>query len=316
MPLPTDEKLLKLSEDVLAQFDTIFGLHPGFRPGHAKGTMLVGTFTPTAAAAQLSIAQHLNQAETPVLARFSDGTGIPLIPDNDPNARPSGFAVRFVLGEHVHTDIVAHSTDGFLAHTGEEFLAFLKALAASDPAHLAGSPLESFLGSHPAALKFVQAPKPCPVSFAQESFFGVTAMQFTNAAGKIRFGRYRIVPEAGNAYLSDEQAKAKDGNYLFTELAERVAKAPVKLKILVQLATAGDVVDDATIPWPEERELLELGTLTLTGPVGDEAENAAEQKKIIFDPIPRLAGIAPSADPLLELRAAIYLLSGRRRRSA
>jgi catalase len=313
MPLPTDEKLLKLSEDLLAQFDTIFGLHPGFRPAHAKGTMLVGTFRPTAAAAELSSAQHLNQAETPVLARFSDATGIPLIPDNDPNARPWGVAVRFVLGEHVHTDIVSHSTDGFPTHTGAEFLEFLKAVAASDPANLAGSPLEAFLGSHPAALRFVQAPKPFPVSYAQQSFFGVTAMRFTNAAGKSRFGRYRIVPVAGTAYLDDAQAKATDANYLFTELAERVAKAPVKFRILVQLAEAGDVVDDATIPWPEDRELVELGTLTLTGPVGDDAK---EQKQIIFDPIPRLAGIAPSDDPLLELRAAIYLISGRRRRSA
>ncbi len=46
------------------------------------------------------------------------------------------------------------------------------------------------------------------------------------------------------------------------------------------------------------------------------ADNAAEQKQIIFDPIPRVDGIEPSDDPLLELRAAVYLLSGRRRRSA
>jgi catalase len=45
-------------------------------------------------------------------------------------------------------------------------------------------------------------------------------------------------------------------------------------------------------------------------------DNYREQKRIIFDPIPRVDGIEPSADPLLELRAAIYLLSGRRRRRA
>jgi catalase len=59
--------------------------------------------------------------------------------------------------------------------------------------------------------------------------------------------------------------------------------------------------------------LLNLGRITLTAPV---AEDAREQKKIIFDPIPRVDGIDPSDDPLLELRAAIYLLSGRRRRQA
>ena len=46
------------------------------------------------------------------------------------------------------------------------------------------------------------------------------------------------------------------------------------------------------------------------------SDSLAQQKHIIFDPIPRVDGIEPSADPLLELRAAIYLLSGRRRRQA
>lgn len=72
-------------------------------------------------------------------------------------------------------------------------------------------------------------------------------------------------------------------------------------------------MDDATVHWPEARPLLELGTVTLTEPVAD---NATQQQYIIFDPIPRVEGIEPSADPLLELRAAVYLLSGRRRRAA
>ena len=55
------------------------------------------------------------------------------------------------------------------------------------------------------------------------------------------------------------------------------------------------------------------------GELGSEEETdyaTHEQKKIIFDPIPRLDGIEPSDDPLLELRAAVYLISGRRRRTA
>ena len=46
MPLPTDEGLIALSEELLQQLDTIFGLHPGMRPAHAKGALLTGTFTP------------------------------------------------------------------------------------------------------------------------------------------------------------------------------------------------------------------------------------------------------------------------------
>jgi catalase len=45
-------------------------------------------------------------------------------------------------------------------------------------------------------------------------------------------------------------------------------------------------------------------------------DDGAAQRQIIFDPIPRVDGIEPSADPLFEPRANVYLLSGRRRRSA
>jgi catalase len=313
MPLPTDEKLLALSDNILKQFDTIFGLNPGFRPVHAKGLLLSGTFTPAASATDLTRAPHITRPSTPVVVRFSDSTGIPLIPDNDPNASPRGFAIRFQLAEHVHTDIIGHSTDGFPTHTGDEFLEFLRALATSDPANLKGSPLEAFLGSHPAALAFVQASKPAPSSFARENYFGVTAMRFINQQGKSRYGRYRILSAAGNDFLDDAAAKAQSPNYLFDELPQRLAKGPITFRIAVQLAEDGDTVDDATIHWPESRTLADFGTFTLNAVVPD---NAAQQKQIIFDPIPRVDGIEPSDDPLLELRAAVYLISGRRRRSA
>jgi catalase len=313
MPLPSDERIVALSQDLIQQLDTIFGLHPGFRPVHAKGIMLKGTFAPSRGAASLTRAPHINRESTPVTARFSDSTGVPLIPDNDPNAGPRGFAVRFHLADRVHTDIIGHSTDGFPTRTGQEFLEFLRALASSDPSKLAGSPLEAFLGAHPKALAFIQAPKPNPSSFARESYFGITAMRFTNKDGLSRYGRYRIVPEAGNDHLDDAAAKAKSANFLFDELAERIAKGPIKFRIVVQLANDGDTVDDATSHWPEDRTVLDLGKITLTEPVADDEH---EQKHIIFDPIPRVDGIDPSEDPLLELRAAVYLLSGRRRRAA
>src|ERR1700691_69930 len=183
MPLPTDEKLLALSQDLIQQFDTIFGLHPGFRPAHAKGTLLAGTFTPSPAAASLTRAPHMNRESTPITVRFSDSTGVPLIPDTDPHAHPHGCAIRFHLADRVHTDIVGHSTDGFPTHTGAEFLEFLRAVASSAPDAPHPTPIEAFLGSHPAALAFVQAPKPAPSSFARETYFGVTAMHFINRDG-------------------------------------------------------------------------------------------------------------------------------------
>ncbi len=305
MPLPDDPKIVALADALIQQFDTIFGLHPGFRPAHAKGALLAGTFTPSAGAGSLSRAPHLNRKSTPVTVRFSNSTGIPVIPDNDANANPRGMAIRFHLAEHVHTDIVAHSTDGFPTRTGDEFLEFLRALASGK--------IEEFLGSHPAALAFVQAPKPTPSSFGRESYFGVTAMKFINGAGASCFGRYRIVPEAGNDHLSDAAAAALGPDFLFDELKERVGRGPITFQVMLQQAGDGDVVDDATVHWPEERPVVELGRMVLEALVADDA---AEQKKIIFDPVPRVDGIEASADPLIELRAAVYLISGRRRRSA
>src|SRR4051794_32830882 len=210
MPLPNDERLIALGEEILKQFEAMFGPHPGFRPVHAKGILLTGTFTPSSAAASLTRAQHAVQASTPVTVRFSDSTGVPLIPDNDPNADPRGLAIRFNLAEHVHTDIVSHSTDGFPTRTGQEFLEMLQAVVASSSSKESPSPIEKFLGTHRAALAFVQTPKPAPASFATESYFGITAMRFTNRQGASRYGRYRIVPEAAVHHLTPDEAKSKD----------------------------------------------------------------------------------------------------------
>ncbi len=313
MPLPQDERIVALANDLLPQFDQLFGLHPGFRPAHAKGLMLTGTFQPAAQAQSLTRAPHAVRASTPVTVRFSNSTGLPQIPDNVPDANPRGLAIRFNLAEHVHTDIVSHSTNGFPTRDGNQFLEFLRAVAASGPDVPSPKPVEQFLGSHPAALAFVQAPKPFPSSLARETYFAVTAYAFTNAAGQTKFGRYRIVPVLGNDYLSEQQVAQLSPNYHYDELAERVAKEPIRFRIVVQLADAGDTVDDATVQWPESRKTVDLGTIELTAVVPD---TLAQQKQIIFDPIPRVDGIEPSGDPLLELRAAIYLLSGRRRRAA
>jgi len=304
MPLPSDEKIIQLANDLLKQFDTIFGLHPGFRPAHAKGVMLSGTFTPSREAGSLTRAPHAARESTSVTVRFSDATGLPSIPDNAADANPHGMAIRFHLADRVHTDIIGHSTDGFPTRTGQEFLELLRALASGDPS--------AFLASHPAALAFVQTPKPSPVSFATEAYFPVVAYQFINQQGVGRYGRYRIAPRAGVEHLDETAAKSRDASYLFDELSNRVAAAPVQFDIHVQVANAGDTVDDATVHWPADRQVIHFGTIALRAIAPDDEAH----RRIIFDPIPRVDGIEPSADPLLELRAAIYLLSGRRRRQA
>jgi catalase len=58
-----------------------------------------------------------------------------------------------------------------------------------------------------------------------------------------------------------------------------------------------------------------LGTLKVEKILSDE-ESLKEQKHIIFDPIPRVEGVEASDDPLLDVRASVYLISGKQRREA
>src|SRR5437763_35984 len=157
---------LALAEKLLDALDALSGLHPGSRPAHAKGLMCSGTFAPAPEAAQLTRAPHANRPATPVTVRYSNSTGVPTIPDNDPaRSGPRGIAIRFHLADHVHTDIVAHSANGFPVGTGAEFLEFLRATAAFRAGQTA--PLGAFLATHPRAKQFVEAPKPIPTSFAR-----------------------------------------------------------------------------------------------------------------------------------------------------
>jgi catalase len=247
-----------------------------------------------------------------VSVRFSDFAGIPNVPDNHPNASPRGIAIRFHLAEHTHTDIIAHSADGFPVRTAEEFVEILRAIHASGPDAPKPTPIERFLGSHPAALEYVQAPKPIPVSFSKESFYAANAYRFVNRDGVTRYGWYRVHPDGANEYLDEAGAARESSDFLFDELRARLAKGTVKMRISLQLAAGQDVVDDSTVHWPKDRPQVDFGTVEIASELPDDK---AGQRHIIFDPIPRVGGIEPSADPLLEPRATTYLMSGRRRRA-
>ncbi len=304
-----------LVNDILGALETLAGgTHPGFRPVHAKGEMYSGTFTPAPEAAKLTRAPHVTRPSTPITVRFSLAAGIPTMADNDPTgAGPQGIAIRFHLAEHVHTDIIAHSHNGFPARTGEEFLQFIQAALASGPGAPNPPPIVAFLAAHPAAKAHVEAPKPIPTSYARQAFFAITAFKFTNAEGQSRFGRFRIRPEAGTEFLTPEQAQKKTIDFLAAEMSQRLTQGPVKFRVLVQLAEAGDDVTNSTVVWPETRSTVEFGTLSITQRVD---ELAPERRKIIFDPLPRVDGIDSAGDPLTEVRSDLYLLSGRKRRTA
>ena len=219
------------------------------------------------------------------------------------------MAIKFHLPGGIDTDIVAQSYDGFPTRTAEEFLDFVRALAASGPGSPAPKPIASFLASHPQARRFAER-QPAPASFATESYYGVNAFRFINRKGTSRHARYRIRPEAGEEHLDSAEAARRPGNYLFDELAQRLSRGAARFRLLVQLADDGDPVDDGSLQWPEERPQVEMGTLSVTSGVTD---GAVAERRLIFDPTRLVDGIELSSDPLLLVRSAVYAISYRRR---
>jgi catalase len=71
-----------------------------------------------------------------------------------------------------------------------------------------------------------------------------------------------------------------------------------------------DPTNDSTIAWPAEREQVDVGILTLDRVESEETSAATD---LNFDPLVLPAGIAPSDDPLLSARSAVYSRSFTRR---
>jgi catalase len=299
------------SPDVVAQLvetmRTLAGPHPGFRPVHAKGIVCSGTFRASAGARAVSRALHLQGEAVPTVMRFSNSSGDPDVHDGIPNAR--ALAVKFQLPDGKNADILALHIEGFAARTPEEFLAFLRAQL-PDPATGKPAPdaVPRFLESHPATRAFIErlTKKPVPASYGQACYYAEHAFRFTAADGSSRFGRYRWIPEAGEAYLSPDDASKLSANFLREELEGRLRNGPVAFRLLLQLAGESDPTDDVTALWPSDRPLVELGRLEVTR---ISPTSAADERCLVFDPTNVTDGIDLSADPIPRARSAAYSIS-------
>jgi catalase len=302
---PDDSSLAQQIFDTMIQLP---GYNPAFRAAHAKGVVCEGTFTPSKDAATLSKAAHFQGGTIPVIVRFSDAAGDPIIPDN--SAIPRGMAIRFQLPGGGRTDIVSLSHNGFVVGTGEDFLALQKAVVATDPSNPHPWPIEAFLASHPLAAKFVQETQAVPASFGTQAFFSNDAFIFVNSRGVEQAGRYKFLPVAGQQDLSEADAKSKAPNFLVEELKARLNNAPIQFHMIVQLPNAGDPTHDPSLVWPDDRRTIELGTVSITSVVAD---SDAAQKELVFFPTNLTEGIELSDDPFPSLRTSVYALSFARR---
>src|SRR5262249_18726493 len=154
--------------------ELVESMHGAFGYNHcrainAKGINLEGEFTPDSHAKQITKAPHLQGRSSKVTVRFSDFSGVPTIPDNDPTANPRGMAIRFELPGGASTDLVAHSFNGFPVSNTDDLRELMLAIAASGPCPATPTALDRFLEFHPTARAFLAAQKP-PASFAPISY--------------------------------------------------------------------------------------------------------------------------------------------------
>ncbi|WP_439816357.1 catalase family peroxidase [Zavarzinia sp. CC-PAN008] len=287
------------------------GRHDGFRRAHAKGVCIAGTFESSGNAARLSKASLFQGGSVvPVFGRLSLAGPVPDIADG-PDATHS-MALNFALpnGEAWRTAMVAIPVFPFA--TPEDFHA---QLLANQPDPATGKPdpakFIAFVMSHPktaAAFAVLQGHVPAS-GFDNATYHALNAFRFVDAQGVASAVRWTMMPvEPFAPVIANPPA---DRNYLFDAFAERLRKGPLQWHLVVTVAQAGDPTNDATQAWPEDREKVDAGTLTIREIVGE--AQGGPCRDINFDPLILPAGIQPSDDPILSARSAAYSHSFNRR---
>jgi catalase len=288
-------------KDAVDAANALFGSHPGHRALHAKGTLLKGTFTPTAEAARLTRAAHMQGGAIPATVRVSNGAGDPDAPDYRPDVR--GLAVKLYLPDGSRTDIVAQTVPRFPVSTPEAFVEFLRA---QRPGPAMAWRVPAFFARHQGSLTTLpgslKALRPLE-SYAATTYYALHAYRFVDADGGSRYVRYTFTPEAEETRIGPRQAKRRGRDYLQEEIRARLERGPVSFTLQLQVAGPGDPTDDPSAAWPKDRQRVNAGTLELTGL---DTERETGDDVLVFDPTRVTNGIELSDDPVLRFRRDAY----------
>jgi catalase len=291
-------------------FEEAGGLHSGFRRNHAKGVGVAGFLESNGEGVRFSRAVVFQPGRVPVIGRFSLGGGQPYVADTPDAVRGLGLQFTLPDGELWRTAMI--NLPVFPFRTPE---AFYENLRASKPDPSTGKPdpkkMKAFLARHPETVQALTIIKGQPVSsgFGNSTFHGLNAFRFLNGAGDSIPVRWLLTP-LQPFEAADTASAPHDKNYLFDSLIAAIHRQPLRWRLLVIAGQPGDSTDNPTVPWPENRERVEVGTLTLDRVESDETSAATD---INFDPLVLPAGIAPSDDPFLSARSAVYSQSFTRR---
>lgn len=296
-----------LASEIVDIFYKIYGAHPGFRVNHAKGIVALGSFVATPVAAALSRAALFDGSSIPFTARFSNDGGFPAIPDGAPG-NIKGMAVKFHMPGGAEVDIVMLAVKTFPMATGDGFRDLLRAMSESPDGTPKPTRLDEFAASHrTVSASFDTAGT--PDSFAHEEYRGLNAFIFVDKAGRRQAVRYVMTPEE-IVHLSADEAARQPVDFLIDDLPQRIAKKPVIFHLTAQLAEVGDQTKDPSLPWPNERRVVDLGVLTLHTTLANSRE---VQKDLLFLPTNLTDGIEFSDDRMPLVRTAVYGVAFARR---
>jgi catalase len=299
------------ADQVVDALQNTFGVHPGQRRNHVKGTCASGEFVGNKAAEPYTRSALFYGAPVPVVARFSVAGGNPAVPDTAKN--PRGMALEFRLPGGKIQHITMINTPMFGAATPKTFFDMIVALK-PDPATKKpdAAKFKAFLAKHPdarAQTEFLDTHNP-PVSYANSAYYGIHTFKFINAKGIETPVRWEFVPEDGEKRLTDAELKTAGPNFLEPTLIERTRRGPARWDMMLTIGQAGDPEDDPTKLWPAQRRTFKVGTLTITAAT---SQNGAPCEAINYDPMVMADGIAPTNDPVLQFRSAAYAVSFARR---
>ncbi len=286
------------------------GAHAGFRRAHAKGICATGSFVGTAAGRALSTAAVFQGDAIPVSGRFAVGSPDPYAKDLDVGVR--SMALRLQPAGAPEWRMAINDTPGLAVSTPQ---AFYENAVASAPDPATGKPnpekMAAFLAKHPetVAFKARMMAKPMASGFANDSYNSINGFIFVAPDGKRRLVRWSMQAADAFATLSPAMRKGRSANYMFDDLRARVAKGPIKWRLIATIAEPGDPNRAAEV-WPDDRKTVDMGTLTINHV---EAEATGNCQDVNFDPLVLPTGIEPSDDPIPFARSAVYAESFRRR---
>lgn len=294
-------------DQVVTALEQTFGVTPGERRNHIKGTCAAGEFVATPEAAAYSRSPLFSGRPVPVVARLSLAGGNPKAPDTARN--PRGMALEFRLPDGGLHHITMLNTPVFGAASPQTFLDNIIALK-PDPATGKPDPdaVKAFKASHPdshAQTQFLASNNP-PASYANSAFFGIHTFKFINRDDKTTLVRWRFVPQDGEIRLSEADLQNASKDFLEHKLIDRTRQGPVRWDMVIAIGEPGDPVNDPTVMWPENRKTVKIGTLTLTEAM---PQKGAACEKINFDPLVLSDGVEATDDPILRFRSPAYAVS-------